>query len=106
MFCVYLYKQNPRGSLDSARLGSESFIGVVGPFKTEEPADDVINDLHMMNTGFRGEKQPLHSIGELYGILNEHPVMKPCPVCNGTGRDPMSDNTHWLPCPECLGTRR
>ena len=27
-----------------------------------------------------------------------------CPVCKGTGRNPMSDTTNWLPCGDCQGT--
>ena len=27
-----------------------------------------------------------------------------CAVCYGTGRDPMSDTTNWLPCSTCHGT--
>lgn len=26
-----------------------------------------------------------------------------CPVCQGTGRDPMSDNSNFLPCVTCRG---
>lgn len=27
-----------------------------------------------------------------------------CNTCRGTGRDPLSDNANWLPCPQCGGT--
>lgn len=27
-----------------------------------------------------------------------------CGYCRGTGRDPMSDTTNHLPCPDCKGT--
>lgn len=28
----------------------------------------------------------------------------PCPVCCGTGANPLSDNLNWLPCTQCGGT--
>jgi RecJ-like exonuclease len=27
-----------------------------------------------------------------------------CNTCRGTGRDPLSDNANWLPCPQCGGS--
>lgn len=27
-----------------------------------------------------------------------------CPTCRGTGANPMSDNTNWLPCYTCDGS--
>jgi len=31
--------------------------------------------------------------------------LRPCPVCNGTGANPASDNMNWLPCSECNGKK-
>ncbi len=28
----------------------------------------------------------------------------PCEVCNGSGRNPLSDNLNWLPCSACKGS--
>jgi hypothetical protein len=33
-----------------------------------------------------------------------HPTPEVCSSCRGTGRDPMSDITNWLPCWTCHGT--
>jgi len=40
-----------------------------------------------------------HLLGKRY------PKLAVCPVCKGTGADPMSDVTNWLPCTRCKGNK-